>query len=220
MDSSSLLISQFLSSKILHDLISPSSAINNGIELMEELGSDQDCMNLIQSSASQLQSALSYYRLAYGQGVPVHNWGQLYQEIKKLAEAYFKKSNMSFTWADIELDESCDTKHYSKLLANMLIIARICLIRGGEVSVMKDDQFPFKLKITAITTKVNDDELGPITMGESFDLNALSTKSIQAYIAQMIASELGKKLYILSVNEQEINLTLQDRANVANAANF
>lgn len=63
-------ILELLSSKICHDLISPIGAINNGLEILEELGPDagDDVTGLISYSARQASAKLQAYRLAYGAG--------------------------------------------------------------------------------------------------------------------------------------------------------
>jgi len=52
----------------VHDLISPVSAINNGVELIEDIGGSvvDEAMKLIGDSANLASRRLRLYRLAYG----------------------------------------------------------------------------------------------------------------------------------------------------------
>ena len=55
-----------LCSRVCHDIISPVGAINNGLELLEEGGSDEDAMRLIKQSAVNASARLQFARIAFG----------------------------------------------------------------------------------------------------------------------------------------------------------
>ena len=50
-------LAALLCSRVCHDIISPVGAINNGLELLDEGGADEDAMNLIRVSARNASSA-------------------------------------------------------------------------------------------------------------------------------------------------------------------
>ncbi|MDB5365426.1 MAG: hypothetical protein JWM77_1353, partial [Rhodospirillales bacterium] len=57
---------ELLCSRLLHDLISPLSAISNGVELVREGGLDDDALDLIESAARQATRRVQALRLAWG----------------------------------------------------------------------------------------------------------------------------------------------------------
>ncbi len=61
---------ELLCSRICHDLISPVTAINNGMELLDDDPGDmlEDIRDLLMNSASEGAGKLQYFRLAYGLG--------------------------------------------------------------------------------------------------------------------------------------------------------
>jgi histidine phosphotransferase ChpT len=61
---------EVLASKICHDLISPIGAVNNGVELIEDMGPDAgpEATALIAFSAQQASAKLQAFRMAYGIG--------------------------------------------------------------------------------------------------------------------------------------------------------
>ena len=61
---------ELLCSRLCHDLISPVTAINNGMELLEDDSGDMfdDVRGLLTNSASEGSGKRQYYRLAYGGG--------------------------------------------------------------------------------------------------------------------------------------------------------
>ena len=65
-----LRIAELVCSRICHDLISPVSAINIGIEMLNEGDKKMfsDSIELIGKSAQHALDRLSFYRIAYGYG--------------------------------------------------------------------------------------------------------------------------------------------------------
>ena len=59
-------LAALLCSRVCHDIISPVGAINNGLELLDEGGADEDAMDLIRSSALNASVRLKFARLAFG----------------------------------------------------------------------------------------------------------------------------------------------------------
>jgi len=59
---------ELLNARLCHDLISPVSAINNGIELITELGDDPggEALGLVATSAKEAARKLQFFRLAFG----------------------------------------------------------------------------------------------------------------------------------------------------------
>ena len=62
-------ILEFLCSHLCHELISPVTAVNNGLELMAEGDSAhiEEALGLVRQSAAEASRKLQFYRLAYGQ---------------------------------------------------------------------------------------------------------------------------------------------------------
>ncbi len=60
-------LSALISTRICHDLISPIGAINNGLELLEAVGTQKSPeLNLVNDSASAASAKLNAFRLAFG----------------------------------------------------------------------------------------------------------------------------------------------------------
>ena len=59
-------LAALLCSRVCHDIISPVGAINNGLELLDEGGSDEDAMRLIRTSARNASARLQFARIAFG----------------------------------------------------------------------------------------------------------------------------------------------------------
>ena len=59
-------LAALLCSRVCHDVISPVGAINNGLELLDEGGSDAEALDLIRTSALNASVRLKLARLAFG----------------------------------------------------------------------------------------------------------------------------------------------------------
>ena len=61
-------IAELLCSRICHELVAGVAAINNGVELINEIDSSMfdEAMGLIGDSAQQASARVQYYRMAYG----------------------------------------------------------------------------------------------------------------------------------------------------------
>ena len=76
-----LRVAELMCSRLCHDLISPISAINNGIELMNENdeGIIDSSIELLGTSAKQALDRLSFYRVAFGLagGGAIISWNEI-----------------------------------------------------------------------------------------------------------------------------------------------
>ncbi len=106
-------------------------AINNGLELLEEGGADEDAMNLIKSSARSASARLQFARIAFGAagsaGVQIDTG-----DAHNVAEQYMKGEKAELSW---EGNRVLLPKNKVKLLLNLILIANAALPRGGTLSV-------------------------------------------------------------------------------------
>ena len=112
---SALDLGALLCSRICHDIISPVGAINNGLELLEEGGADEDAMALIKSSARNASARLQFARIAFGAagsaGVQIDTG-----DAQTVATEYFKNEKPELTWEGTRV---LLPKNKVKLLLNM-----------------------------------------------------------------------------------------------------
>lgn len=126
---------ELICSKICHDMISPIGAINNGIEIFEEMGGGDEVMELIATSADLASAKLKAYRIAYGAGG---------------SDATVKPSDAHTAIAGILEHEKRITQDWdpsaslgpemlppgtAKMLTAFLLLTLECLPRGGTISV-------------------------------------------------------------------------------------
>ncbi|MBT3536699.1 MAG: histidine phosphotransferase, partial [Rhodospirillaceae bacterium] len=63
-----LRVAELMCSRLCHDLISPTAAVSNGLELLDDGqgGMDQEVMSLLGFSVGQAAGWLMLFRIAYG----------------------------------------------------------------------------------------------------------------------------------------------------------
>ncbi|EEY08281.1 conserved hypothetical protein [Brucella pinnipedialis M163/99/10] len=138
---SALDLGALLCSRICHDIISPVGAINNGLELLEEGGADEDAMALIKSSARNASARLQFARIAFGAagsaGVQIDTG-----DAQNVATEYFRNEKPEFTWEGARV---LLPKNKVKLLLNMLLIGNGAIPRGGSLAVRLEGAIPIRV---------------------------------------------------------------------------
>ena len=126
-------LAALLCSRVCHDLISPTGAIVNGLEVLEE-GSDEEtkefALDLIKKSAKTASARLQFCRIAFGAGGSAGAQIDL-GDAEKMARGFID-DKIKLTW---NLPRALLPKDRVKLLLNMLIIAIGTIPRGGTLTI-------------------------------------------------------------------------------------
>ncbi len=207
-------LAALLSSKLCHDLISPVGAINNGLELLEEGGADEDAMNLIKNSARTASARLQYARIAYGAagsaGVQIDTG-----DARNVAVGFMMGEKAELTW---EGGRFFLPKNQVKLLLNMLQIANGSIPRGGKlaVTIEGDETNPvFVIKSAGPMLRV------PARFLELYsgapEHEPIDAHSIQAYYALLLARETNMAINV-NAGTEDITITIKRQDAAAAAA--
>lgn len=198
-------VMELLSSKLCHDLISPVSAINNGVELIEDIGGDviDEAMKLIGDSAGQASRRLKLFRIAYGRagsegGLPL-------RDVKQTAEQYLAGGKVTLHWADGALHESvAEQAGFLKTVLNMIILAEEILAYGGVVTIKPVSagmssgcRFEIVGRAAQLSSQIESALMGNTAVED------LTPRSIQAYVTGKFAANFNFKLnYDQSVTDR------------------
>lgn len=131
---------EILASRICHDLISPVSAVNNGVEFWEEMGSDagDDAIELIAHSAKQASARLQLFRFAYAAGGSEQHVSL--DDIKHAFEQFIDGSRTQLDWQidNAQLD-GMTPKGFCKIVLHLMMIGLDLMPKGGEITVTAED---------------------------------------------------------------------------------
>ena len=140
-------LAALLCSRVCHDLISPSGAIVNGLEVLEEAKDDETrsfAMELIKKSARTASARLQFCRIAFGAAGSAGAQIDL-GDAENVARGFIEDEKVKLAW---NLPRALMPKNRVKLLLNMMLVATASIPRGGVVAIdgnCADEDMAFKI---------------------------------------------------------------------------
>ena len=152
----SLDLAALLCSRICHDLISPTGAIVNGLEVLDEGGDAETrsfAMDLIRKSARTASARLQFCRIAFGAagsaGAQIDTG-----DAETMARGFIEDDKVKLTW---NLPRALLPKNRVKLLLNMLVVATGAIPRGGALtvdSIGSGEAVGFRISATGLNARI------------------------------------------------------------------
>jgi histidine phosphotransferase ChpT len=118
-----------ISAKLCHDMISPTSAINSGIDMLKDDDSElkDEALSMIDESATKLGVLLEFYRVAFGASASAEAFDV--KILEDLTRRIFEYMRADLDW---EIPFETLPKPAAKALINIAQIAGSALPRGGQ----------------------------------------------------------------------------------------
>jgi histidine phosphotransferase ChpT len=185
-------LAALLCSRVCHDLISPTGAIVNGLEVLEDSKDDETrdfALALIKKSAGQAAARLQFCRLAFGAagsaGAEI-NLG----DAETVARGFVEDDKTKLAW---NVPRALAPKNRVKLLLNLLLVATQAIPRGGELSVEGEASQGFRITARGMNARIPQpaERLLAGTGVDSVDAHA-----IQPYYAALLAQDCGLRASI------------------------
>jgi histidine phosphotransferase ChpT len=205
-DQDTTLLTELIASKICHDLTSPVGAVANGVEIMEEVGADDDVISLIAFSAAQAGAKLKALRMAYGLGgaddsIKLELIHQTYGE-------YVEGDNRIKQDWDPHMDLSFEKRRgFPKLLLCSLMLAGDALPKGGVICMKAEGDNT--LLITAEGTNASLRQNVLKTLEHKTSVEYLDPTLIHPYITKLFAIKYNYEITIDDDTENFIFLRLK-----------
>ena len=203
-----LTLATLLSSRICHDLISPVSAVNNGLEILAEENDEEmreAAMGLVQSSAAAASAKLQFMRIAFGVAGSMAETIPL-DEAKALAEGLTKGTQVSLDWraGEVMLD-----KEAVKLLLNFILIGFESMPRGGTLSVGARREGATNMMVSAVGPRVRLPEKSADLLRNGAALEEVDPKGSSLYMTHELAKSLGATMSVTAEEERiELSATI------------
>lgn len=202
-------ILELLASKICHDLISPIGAINNGLEIMEELGPDagDEVTGLIAYSANQSSSKLTAYRMAYGAGGRDDSIKpeDVYNTIESIVSADKKIIQNWDAYGDLGYEDR--PAAFCKILISVMLLAMECLPKGGTLSVKGDGSGITAVTATGPDAGLKENMEQALSGTDNADIR--TPKLIHTYMCSMIAQQYGYTLSCAQNDNDTVGIHIQ-----------
>ncbi len=203
-----LRVMELLCSRICHDLVSPVSAINNGLEFLDPTETDlfQTSLKLIHTSARHAVERLSFFRLIFGTGGDSDHfsWTQIYAALQLdlgSRRISFESSAESMN-AGLKLP-----RNTAKALMVGVLVMADCLPRGGVIKLSSVNWTT--LEGTRISAQ--GDRCGlrqDVKSGLNIKIKQadLTVRNVIAHLAVVFFDHAGKTLELKQISETEIEL--------------
>ncbi len=192
-------LAALLCSRVCHDIISPVGAINNGLELLDEGGADEDAMNLIRQSAVNASAKLQFARIAFG---AAGSAGMLIDtgDAEAVVTAFLRNEKPELSWSGTR---ALLPKNKVKLLLNLILVANASIPRGGKLSVKLEDtetQPRFTLTTSGPMLRVPPKFLELHSGHQPED--PIDAHSVQPYYTLLLAREAGMTITVHATAEE------------------
>ncbi|KXG86245.1 histidine phosphotransferase ChpT [Agrobacterium bohemicum] len=196
-------LAALLCSRVCHDVISPVGAINNGLELLDEGGSDADALDLIRTSAVNASVRLKFARLAFGAsgsaGASIDT-GEAEKAAKDFAAAE-KKAEVTWNGA-----RAIVPKNRVKMLLNLFLVAYSAIPRGGNIDVtVENPETDAKFEIT-VKGRMMRLPAKFVALSEGTEEEDVDAHSVQPYYTLLMARDAGMMIEYV-VHEDRIVFT-------------
>lgn len=183
---------ELVASRICHDLVSPVGAINNGVELMQEMGEEagDEALSLVSTSAQQAAIRLKCFRLAYGAAGTDKNIG--FRDVKDVFTGWLTSGHVQ-----AEFEQGLDVKFsmpphgFFKCVLNLMILAEECNRGEGKVFVSALDGGGNGIKILATGKQVGFRDGTEAALKGKTQPDDLDPRSVHAYITGKFAEHFG-----------------------------
>jgi histidine phosphotransferase ChpT len=195
-------LAALLCSRVCHDLISPTGAIVNGLEVLEDKENDQEtrtfALDLIKRSARTASARLQFCRLAFGAAGSSGAQIDL-GDAQTMGQAFIEDDKTKLVW---KLPRQLLPKNRVKLLLNLLIIASQTIPRGGTITVEPigaDAGAGFRITTSGLNARVP--QAVPILLEGSSENGSIDAHAIQPFYAGLLARACGLKVELNAEGE-------------------
>jgi histidine phosphotransferase ChpT len=184
-------LAALLCSRVCHDLISPSGAIVNGLEVLEEAKDDETrtfAMELIKKSARTASARLQFCRIAFGAAGSAGAQIDL-GDAENVARGFIEDEKVKLAW---NLPRALMPKNRVKLLLNMLLVATASIPRGGILAIegnVADEDTAFKIVARGLNARIP--QAVPALLAGSPEGGVVDAHAIQPFYAGLLARSCG-----------------------------
>jgi histidine phosphotransferase ChpT len=212
-------VMELLSSKICHDLISPVSAINNGVELIEDIGGSvvDEAMKLIGDSAQHAARRLKLFRMAYGRAGS--DEGLAVKDVRQVAEQYMAAGKVSLSWSDDQPSGSLAAqKGFMKTVLNLIILSEETLAYGGAVTlkgITEGEKSGCRFEVVGRGAQLT----SPMqqALEGTAQVEELTPRTIQAYVTSKFAQHFALQLKHDQSLPDRLDLILMEADSIVSA---
>lgn len=198
---------ELMASRMCHDVISPVGAINNGLELLQELGVEHggEAIGLIAKSADQANRRLRLFRYAYGAA-----GGKDLVDAKDLRRSAFdflEGGRAVLEWPETEPMPAPGTQFprgMMKTILNLVILGSEMVTKAGLVKVRQPSHGSYPIEVHVSGDGASFREGMEASLQGTIEPENLDARLVHAYITGALLRHYGLKLSLTKTPEGKV----------------
>jgi histidine phosphotransferase ChpT len=200
-------LAALLCSRVCHDLISPTGAIVNGLEVLEEDGDAETkafALDLIKKSAKTASARLQFCRIAFGAAGSAGAQIDL-GDAEAMARGFMEDEKTKLTWT---LPRALMPKNRVKLLLNMLVVATQTIPRGGTLTIDpigEGEAMGFRITASGMNARIP--QAVPALLEGAPENGTVDAHAIQPFYTGLLARACGTAVGLTAEGESIIVAT-------------
>lgn len=198
-----------LCSHLCHELVNPLGAVNNGVELLMDVGDDMrdDALGLIESSAQRTTRRVQFYRMAYG--IAGMTALEELAVVRELTDGLLAEGRINLDWPEAGRNPQL-REGWGRMLLNMAAAAAETMPRGGTLTISVDDAAsPATLSATARGERARiEDSTRPVYEGD-VAVETLTPRNVHGYFTARLAVSLGSPLVVTEPQDGEVRFEVR-----------
>jgi histidine phosphotransferase ChpT len=185
-------LAALLCSRVCHDLISPTGAIVNGLEVLDEAKDEETktfAYDLIRKSAATASARLQFCRIAFGAAGSAGAQIDL-GDAETVTRGFIEDGKIKLTW---NLARVLLPKNRVKLLLNMIVVAGHTIPRGGVLtvnSVGTGESMSFRVVATGLNARLPQ-SAPSLLAGSGLAGQDIDAHAIQPFYTGLLARSCG-----------------------------
>lgn len=202
---------ELMASRICHDVISPVGAINNGLELLQEMGIEHgsEAIALIAKSAEQANRRLRLFRYAYGSAGSKDLADS--KDLRRTTFDYLEGSRTVLEWPETEpmpAPGSQFPRGIMKAIVNLIVLGSEMITKAGLVKLRQPNAGQFPIEIHVSGEGANFREGMEASLQGNIEPENLDARLVHAYITGALVRHYGLKLVLTKAPDGKVIFAL------------
>jgi histidine phosphotransferase ChpT len=188
---------ELLCARLCHDLISPVSAISNGVELITEMGESvgAEAMSLIGGSAGEASRKLQYFRMAFGSARGSSGGSATLADARAGFLELPVGERISLAWGQTPELMRDVPREATKMVLNLALTGIDCLAGSGRLEVVAQDvPQAVRLDLVAAGDRAKLPDEIATALSDRVNVGDLSPKTVTAYYGSYLARRAATSL--------------------------
>jgi len=202
---------ELMASRICHDVISPAGAINNGLELLQEMGLEDggEAIGLIAKSADQVNRRLRLFRYAYGAAGSKDLVDT--KDLRRVAFDYLEGGRAVLEWPENALMApmgSSFPRGFMKAVMNLVVLGAEMITKAGLIKVAQPKMGSYPVEIAITGEGASFREGMEAALQGTIEPENLDARLVHAYITGALVRHYGLKLSVNKSPDGKVTFAL------------